>query len=148
MNFIKEAFLNLIDSNRLAEKNELQRRRATEEQAGEGSRFKQWYRLVRDGQIVGFSYVCSCGVERKLVHPLEYFRRYGCKHCGDVFELLKFAGVPNGCDPARYEFYLSRLPMRTVRSGPAKQRSPYVNTWDNGDDGTVEWEGSTPREWV
>ena len=32
MNFIKEVFLNLLDGNRLAEQNELKRRRAAEEQ--------------------------------------------------------------------------------------------------------------------
>jgi hypothetical protein len=147
MNFIKEVFLNLLDGNRLAEQNELKRRRAAEEQVGEGSRFRQWYKLVRDGQIVGFSYVCSCGIERKLIRPLEWFRKYGCKTCGDVFELLKFAGVPNGCDPAQYERYLSRLPLRTIGS-PEKQRSPYRDTWADDKD-PVEFAGHNDgREWV
>lgn len=148
MNFLREFFLVLINPNHDAEQNELAQRRAADPRALGGIRNRQWYRLVNNGAHNGFMYVCACGRQIKLLQPFEWFREYGCKQCGDDFRLLKDAGVPKGTDPQRFERYLSVLPIYQLGGQQAQQRSPYVNTWDDGGDGTVEWEGSEPRERV
>jgi hypothetical protein len=149
MNFIREFFLVLLDPDRDAKENELAQRRAADQRALGGLRNRQWYRLVNNGSQSGFMFLCGCGREFRLLQPFEWFRDYACKQCGDEFKLLKDAGVPRGTDPQHFERYLAKLPVYQIGGQDAQQRkSPHVNTWDDGNDGTVEWEGSEPRDWV
>ena len=148
MSFLREFFLQLLDSNRTATLNELAQRRAADEAArGTNLKNKQWYRLVHQGLHTGFSYVCSCGVQRKFLRPFEWLRPKQCPQCADEINLLKAAGVPKGTNPADFEKYLSKLPVLAV-GGQGAPRKPFVDTWEQSAE-PVEWAGSDDgRTWV
>ena len=103
-------------------------------------RRNQWFRMVNAGATTGFSHVCACAHELKIVAPLDLFKTYRCL-CGESFSLLKNAGVPKGCAHDKIGDYLMRLPARNMGAAPQRQQTPQVGTW-NTDGDTVEWCGS------
>jgi hypothetical protein len=139
---LKELLLAALDPNygaRQAELNRLRKGQGIDPAAQRG-----WYRFIGPaGETSGFAHVCQCGIEIRCVSPLDYFKDYRC-NCGETFALFKDAGVPRGCAPADFNKYLMRLPARRA-GGPAQaQRKPFVDTWDDGGAGSVEWVG-TPQ---
>ncbi|SRR6266704_4230342 len=137
MSILRRMILAAIDPNYNSERAELARLRG---QAAAVPRKKQWYRMVNGGATTGFSHVCACAQELKIVAPLDLFRNYHCL-CGESFSLLKDAGVPKGCAHNDIGEYLMRLPARNIGAAPQRQPVPKVGTWDNSGE-CVEWCGS------
>jgi hypothetical protein len=90
----------------------------------------QWYRLLNpNGDHVGFSWLCSCGVEYQMVAITDWFgREYNCTACSRPLSLFKACGITQQSTPATCLEKFAQLPVRGRRTG--KPDSPkFLDTW-------------------
>jgi hypothetical protein len=136
MSFLKRFLMALIDPAYVANQKELTRLRGTT------SMRRGWSRTVQGGTTVGFAHLCECGMDVKIVAPLDIFKRYRC-NCGATFALLVDVGAVKTAPDKTLEC-LMRLPVRQGAAPAQRQPAPQIGAWDNSGD-TVEWCGSPQR---
>ncbi|MFZ3277619.1 MAG: hypothetical protein WA182_12020 [Candidatus Sulfotelmatobacter sp.] len=133
--------------NRHAERTELEYLRTVYMQKNDNIRTRQWYRVCNEnGDIVGFSFCCACGTEYQLLNiNLWMGRTHECPQCHTVFDVLKDAGInPEKTNVSKWAEKFAALPMRP-RLATAR-KSPYVDTWANQSEETVQWAGDKSAE--
>ncbi len=115
--------------------------------AGGGLLPNRWYRLHNtNGNCTGFSFVCNCGQEWRLLSAFEWAREYACPQCHAKFDLYKFVGVTDAegkfkVGPREVEAQLTKLPVRPGVTG--RPNKNVMDTWDDGSEPTA-WEGKAP----
>ena len=61
-----------------------------------GRQLNQWYQLRNEaGNLVGFEYVCLCGVSYTILNITSWMQITKC-HCGNEIDLAKFLAIPRG----------------------------------------------------
>lgn len=109
-------------------------------QAALNSPINQWYRLFNEaGCHVGFSWICSCGIEYQLLSIEQWQARdHNCPTCKRPFSLFKALGITQETPHSKLADKYASLPVRSRTTG--KKAPRFLDTWDSSKAGEVEYE--------
>lgn len=142
----KSVLVAALDSDRSAEKTELAYLRELYAPGNGGPpRRNQWYQIISSGggNVVGYSFACACGTEYQMLSVDDWFgKAHVCPTCKTEFDLFRAAGIAAEDGDQQKREKLAKLPVRP-RNADIK-RSPFVDTWQQDSDETVQWAGSKP----
>ena len=132
---LKRVMLAALDSHSEDREAELLRLRAAT-----GSLPRTWARILNANQnLTGFEFRCACSIVYTLLDwNLLLVEKHTC-HCGQSFGLLRDLNLQK-TPPHQWWKRFAELPVKS--NAAAQQPSRFRDTWNEGNDGDVIYDGT------